>query len=600
MKRNIAHAALAVAAFGLLNSGMTSQANANTASDIAALKARLKQLESQVAKEKRAEEKLARNVNNAAKVEVGKEAPPPVFIDLRKGLFLETEDKQWAFKIGGRLILDGGGISNVQGTGYQGDARFNQSRLEVEGKMHSWFYKLQYDFSGLGTGSGYVGEGWRDAFVGIQDGRLNHPLLAQPVYFRLGNMYESFSLEALDSTKYRDTIERPMAVNAIAPFRHYGADFGLIGKNNWTGHFGLYTVSPQDLSPLPAQFQSPGNPYALNYYGLGANNKSWNQPYGGGAYWEATGRVTHAPVFDEHRLVHLGVAGSFHQPNSSTGATDNRNMLLGSGDAGESGILNQRMILTPDLSCGNFIYPQGLPSNWNRSSANGNCVNNIEKFDAEFALSYYNLFLQGEYLMSNYNRNTSQAWQYAMAQGGPGSIFLSPMQSRYVAQGGYLQGEWWITGEEKSQSYDQTDKNGVAFAQLKIKDRFSNGGWGAWGLVGRYSVFNANNGPFQGQNLYNNMALATIYPNGQAASNPMASVASANYIANSGIYGGYQQNVTGGVNWYPDNGIAFQANVTKVLAVKAPLAGLSTAGQTLGYSSGQSPTILQFRTKLYF
>ena len=61
-------------------------------------------------------------------------------------------------------------------------------------------------------------------------------------------------------------------------------------------------------------------------------------------------------------------------------------------------------------------------------------------------------------------------------------VFISPGNSRYIASGGYVQGEWWITGEEKSQSYDMKDKNGVAFGQLKIKDPFSKGGWAPGGL----------------------------------------------------------------------------------------------------------------------
>ena len=586
-----------IIALALSSTFLSTAAYAGSAEDdIKALKARLLKLESQVAKEKAEEKKLARNVKNSAAP--ANNAPPPVFVDLRKGLFLETEDKKYAFKIGGRLLIDGGGISGPVAQGYNGMTRFSQARLEVEGLFRPWFYKLQYDFSGLGVNSGYVGEGWRDAFVGIQDERLSHPLLAQPVYFKVGNQYESFSLEALASSKYRDTIERPMAVDAIAPFRHMGVAMGLIGKNNWTGHFGLYSISPQDWTVAPGGYGTPAQTATLNYYGAGANNKNWYQPYGGGAYWEATGRITHAPILDEHRLLHLGIAGSYHQPNSSTGASDNRNMLLGSNVNSEANVLNQRLITTPDLSCGLYAQPQGVPSNWNQSVSTGNCVNNIEKLDAEFAASYYNWHLQGEYLLSNYNRNTWAAQQYALSQGaGNGSnLFLSPAQSRYVAQGWYVQGEWWITGEEKAQSYDQTDKNGVSFAQLKIKDKFSDGGWGAWGLVGRFSSLNLNNGPFQGQNLYNQLLLTNIYPNGSAASNPLANVRSMNYFANSGIYGGSQQNATIGLNWYPDNGIAFQANVTRVMNVKAPLNG--NAWQS--YYSGSHPTLFEMRTKIYF
>jgi len=616
MKRQVAHTALAVAAFGLLSSSIMAPAKADTASDIAALKARLKQLESQVAEQKK-EAKQSKNAKNSAPTNPN--APPPVFVDLRKGLFVETEDKQYAFKVGGRLFIDGGGIAGPAANGWQGNVGFGQARLEVEGKMKSWFYKIQYDFASgttqlyntnvinsqaqiaqirnYDTDRNYLLGGFRDAFMGLQDERISHPLLAQPVYFKIGNQYESFSLEAVESSKYRDLIERPMASDAIAPYRHLGAAFGLIGKDNWTGHFGIYSLSPQDLNMRPVNTSS-GNPaqYGIRPYPNG--NQAWYQAYGGGAYWETTGRVTYAPIFDEHRLVHVGVAGSYHQGNNSTAYSDDRNNAPGNRLGSEANVLGTNFLGTTDLSCGRFNQPQGLSTSWQTSSAAGGCINSIQKFGAEMALSWHNLYLQGEYMFSNYNRNPYQAAQMAVWQGANGTQagygglpYISPANSRYMMQGGYVMGEWWITGEEKAQSYDQTSKNGTEFAQLKIKDKFSDGGWGAWGLVGRWSVLNLNNGPFQGATMPNLLQVATLNSGSVANGVPLQ-----NLIANSGIYGGAQQNVTAGINWYPDNGIAFQFNATHVMALKSPLNwnNLST------YESGYHPTMLEMRTKVYF
>ena len=635
MKRQVAHTALAVAAFGLLSSSFAAPAKADTASDIAALKARLKQLESQVAEQKKSE-KQAKNTKNGAEAKSGHEAPPPVFVDLRKGLFVETEDKQYAFKIGGRLFVDGGGIAGPTGNGWNGNVSFGQARLEVEGKMKSWFYKMQYDFANTTTqlwntnlpnanggitvvnnnvtDRNFLWGGWRDAFVGMQDARVSHPLLAQPVYFKVGSQYESFSLEAVNSSKYRDLIERPLAADAIAPYRHLGAAFGLIGKDNWTGHFGIYSLSMQDPNARPVNTSSglAGNNYVYNYpavgaYGKGAGTMAWYQPYGGGAYWEATGRITWAPVFDDHRLLHVGVAGSFHQNNNSTAYSDDRNSAPGNRLGSEANVLGTNFLGTTDLSCGRFAQPNGAGTGVQTYNAAGNCINNIEKLGLEAAASWHNLFIQGEYMMANYNRNPYQAVQYAASQGATGTTlagpygvapFISPANSRYIMQGGYVMGEWWITGEEKVQSYDQTDKNGASFAQLKIKDKFSDGGWGAWGLVGRWSVLNMNNGPYQGAVMPNMLQLATLNQSGAAISSAtQAYMTSAqNLIANSGIYGGYQQNVTGGINWYPDNGIAFQFNATHVMALKSPLNWNAQAT----YESGYHPTMLELRTKVYF
>ena len=619
-------------------------AAADTASDIAMLKARLRQLEAQVAKDKKeaqAKAAQAKNVNNGAQSAAhGVNAPPPVFVDLRKGLFVETEDKQYAFKIGGRLFVDGGGIAGPTGNGWNGNVGFSQARLEVEGKMKSWFYKMQYDFAnptvqlwntnltnaatspnavvnGYVTDRNFLWGGWRDAFIGLQDERLSHALLAQPVYFKIGSQYESFSLEAVESSKYRDLIERPMASDAIAPYRHLGAAFGLIGKDNWTGHFGIYSLSFQDLNARPVNTSS-GNPagdYVYKYPALGSAagaGQNWYQPYGGGAYWEATGRLTWAPIFDEHRLLHIGAAGSFHQPNSSTAYNDDRNLAPGNRIGSEANVLGTNFLGATDLSCGRFAQPYGYGSPAvQTTTASGRCVNNIEKLGLEAAASWHNLYVQGEYMMANYNRNSYQAANFAVVQQGTfgtynpalngplGSApYISPANSRYVMQGGYVMGEWWITGEEKAQSYDQTSKNGAEFSQLKIKDKFSDGGWGAWGLVGRWSVLSMNNGPYQGATMPNMLQLATLNQTGAALSTAtQAYMTSAqNMITNSGVYGGYQQNITGGLNWYPDNGVAFQFNATHVMALKSPLNWNPQAT----YESGYHPTMLEMRTKVYF
>ena len=224
-------------------------------------------------------------------------------------------------------------------------------------------------------------------------------------------------------------------------------------------------------------------------------------------------------------------------------------------------------------------------------------MNNIQKVGLEAALSYNNFFVQGEWLLANYNRNTSAAAQFAAAQLNGQSqsegLYLSPGNSRYVTSGGYIAGEWWITGEEKSQAYKLNDKNcsGAVFDALKIKDPFSKGGSGAWGLVARWSAFNLNNGPFSGGNINNALFIANNSGLPAAQANLLT-----NAIANSGIYGGYQQNVTAGLNWYPDNGVAFQFNATHVMSLKSPL----NWNPQSSYEGAGHPTFLELRTKVFF
>jgi phosphate-selective porin OprO and OprP len=83
------------------------------------LKARLKQLEAEVAKQKRERKDARGPVRNAAAQPgpgpgiVCKDAPcppppPPVFVSFTNGLKVESLDKDFSFRIGGRLYVDGG------------------------------------------------------------------------------------------------------------------------------------------------------------------------------------------------------------------------------------------------------------------------------------------------------------------------------------------------------------------------------------------------------------------------------------------------------------------------------------------------------------
>lgn len=629
---------------------------ARAAADVGSIESRLRALELEIAK-LRKEARQAKAQAAAAREAAGKPSgapndrvdpsapppPPPVIVTMGvgKGLLVQTEDKEYMFRIGGHLAIDGGGVAGSPGNGWQGNAGFGQARLEVDGKMKAWFYRLLYDFANptvqlwntnlsnanLGTAltafaNNYVTDrnflwgGWRDAYLGLQDPRLTAPWLAEPVYLKIGSQFEPFSLEGTTSYKYIDAIERPLAIDAIAPARHLGASFGLVGKDNWNANFGIFSLSFQDLNMRPVN-TSAGNVgvVAPAYSGVGVANRDWYQAWGGGAYWEASGRVTWSPIRDAQNLLHVGVSGSYHQPNNSTAYSDDRNMAPGNRLASEANILGTTFLGTTDLSCGRFrqsgfvVTPAG---NWNAYNAVGNCVNNIEKVGVEVAVSHENFFVQGEWLLANYNRNAFAAEQHAQAQlaaqgatSPTQALFLSPANARYVASGGYVQGEWWITGEEKAQSYNFADKNsaGPYFGQLKIKSPFSKGGWGAWGLLARWSVLNLNNGPFSGGNINNALAYANnafgLFQGPVANMTPSQTASSilvTNAIANSGIYGGYQQNLTAGLNWYPESGVDFQFNATHVLSLKSPL----NWNPQSSYEGGSHPTFLEGRVKVYF
>jgi len=579
MKPAVPHSlSLAVACGAALMS--SAPARADTASEIRALKKRLGQLEAMVARqhkeERDAKSVAARgNVANAAHVKGDIKGPPqpqPVFVSFRNGLFVETEDKAWNFKVGGRMQFDGG-FSSQPLNGWGSQAGVRQVRLEVEGTAAKYFfYKLQYDFAGAqygGPTNAPVQGGIRDFYLGIQHPLLTLPFAKDPAIIHVGSYFEPFSLEFTASSRFRDFIERAMPVDAIAPNRHLGAAIGAYGAD-WSAKGGIFTTSFEDLSTNPG-VHTPAPlwvPAAANW-----------ATTGGSQYFDLTGRVTYAPIKTEHDLLHVGVSGRYHRPNDATGASDDRVLRLGNRVRSEEYILNQGLLGTPDMSCGTVTFA-------NKSAVAGHCVSDVESFGVELSAAHGPFSLQAEYLGTQYNRNMGNVLQ-ARAAGN-----FAPGGSSHYFSGFYVYGQWYVTGEERAAAYNVSDRLGANFTQIKIKNPVSAGGFGALGLAARYSEVNFNSGPYSGSGLFNMLAAS-----------PNAATTAA--IVNSGVYGGRQENVTAGLNWYPENGFHIQANWTRAMHVSAPLNDYNIVATGVpvrqgAYMNGAHPNLFEVRAQVYW
>jgi len=646
MKFSVGHYAMMVAAFGALTA-LPARAETDDRAEIRALLARVKALEAKVAKQDKegkatkAEAAHAANVANAAQLAAGAvkgplAAPgvPPVVVTFTNGLKVETLDKDWSFKIGGRIFVDGG-ASSQPFNGQSTNVGIRRARLEVEGRAAKvWFYKLQYDFAGnapytssfapigiagcgatsitttqVNNGAPYaiascgggnvvnlpknsmIG-GMRDLYFGTDSPLLTTPLSKDPAWIMIGNHYEPNSLDAITSSKYTDFVERALPADTFAAYRHIGLSVGLRG-DIWTWKGGIYSTSPEDkaLAP-PASTGAPAiwvpgtststGPLAItrNYAGTG-----------GSQYFDLSSRFTVAPILDkeEGKLLHFGSWFRYHQPNDSTAANDDRNMTPGgssnwNGSAStEANILNEKLLGTTDLSCG--FVPQNYAQTISRGVfggplVSGKCVKDEEVFGFETAGAWGPFSVQGEYMHSHYNRSTNQLLYAATAAalvtapsgGAPANGVYVPGGSNVDFTGYYLYTTYYLTGESRAEAYNVKDRNGAAFEQIKILHPFSQGGIGAWEIAARLSSVNLNSGPISGQSYVSAFQAATL-----AASVPgQAPAVTANYnnlaraIANAGIVGGRQNDFTLGVNWYPDKGVRFMANWVRVVNLSAP------------------------------
>ncbi|MFT8244593.1 OprO/OprP family phosphate-selective porin [Roseomonas sp. BN140053] len=150
----------------------------------------------------------------------------------------------------------------------------------------------------------------------------------------------------------------------------------------------------------------------------------------------------------------------------------------------------------------------------------------------EFALRWRNFLLQGEYIRIGVDQSRSGT---------------APRPDLRF-EGGYAEASWVLTGEARSYS-----TSGGAFEGIRPRQPFSlrDGGLGAFELVGRYSVVDLND----------------RVTRGRAAA------------ATGGVFGGRQEVLGLGLNWYPSNNLRFMLDWNNVSVDRLNAAGTTQIGQ---------------------
>src|ERR1700730_3477039 len=491
--------------------------------------------------------------------------PPPVFVSFKNGLKVESFDGDFSFKIGGRIFVDGGVNSRPVeafpppvpplpvalvpffpphgGSGFSNQVVFRQARLEVEGKAwRDWYYKFQYDFTG--SGNDLIAGGFRDVWLAWQPQWASGPDIVckdqdcppryiTPIAFQVGHQFEPSSIERAASSKYRDFIERALPSDLLAGNRHVGFAAvtggdapGILGKPNWSLKAGVYSTSFEDGNPLGPTTTAAG---VVTNVGIPAGNSAFLNPVAGGhQYWDATVRLTYAPILTPDMLLHLGGWFRYQKPNDATATSDDRVLQPGSTLRSEANILGLNLLGTQPLTCWSSPTAQLVGTN---------CVNNVLNYGAELEAAWGPFSIQAEYLGIHYDRNPAIIfWPHA-----PGTSSV-PFDGLYAFVTLYLTGE---SRSEQYRSYEEFNAPGDGnVAQIKILNPWRAGGWGAWELAARVAEINLNSGGFQ-----------FLQPVGTP----------------SNIQGGRQTDFTLGLNWYPDKGIRFMTNWVHVLQLAAPL-----------------------------
>ena len=302
-----------------------------------------------------------------------------------------------------------------------------------------------------------------------------------------------------------------------AYMRYTGLRPLAITAGNFKVPFGLEAVS----SAKYLTFTERGLPFAfLTLRRLGAmastNGDNWTAAVGG--FGDAVtsqnsddeggqfaGRFTFAPWYSGDRVVHFGLSSSYVQPPKNP-AGNNRPETIQFRSKPESDIMSDALTQSTAL-----VVPK-TQETFGRSSGRlvdtGNIpgdVNYVMLNGAEIAAVYGPFSVQGEYIRADVDR----------ANGG-----------NLLFDGYYGYASWLITGESRAYRGDK----GVFDLLAPIHPfSLSYGGWGAWELATRYSALDLNDRK---------------------------------------VFGGEIQDLTVGLNWYPNAYIRFMANYVNVLHVR--------------------------------
>lgn len=309
------------------------------------------------------------------------------------GVSFTSDDGNFEAKLGGRVQVDGAWYNkdnvDLGGNGTE----FRRARLFMSGTMYDvWDFKGQYDFAGNEAE--------------IKDAYIRYT--GFPFKITVGQFKQPFGLEELTSSKYITFMERAMPTEAFATSRRIGVGTNY-AADNWTLAASVYGREEGD-------------------------DADGDEGYGVGA------RLTWTPWNEKTRLLHLGVAGAWEDPNDN----DMRFRARPEWHQAATRLVDTGAIPDPD---------------------------EFTRYGLEAAAVFGPFSLQGEYIGVSAESDTVDDADF---------------------DGWYIYGSWFLTGE--SRAY----KKG-AFSRVTPNSTVGKGGGtGAWEFAVRYSTINLDDGDIDG------------------------------------------------------------------------------------------------------
>lgn len=360
--------------------------------------------------------------------------------EARDGIvFMESENKEFAWWLDGRLYLDGAWYFENT-VPLSNGTELRKARLAVKTTLwKNWATELDVDFSDQQVD---VKDMWIGYF--FNDGHTN---------IKAGNFKEPFGVETTTSSRYYTFVERAY-IREFAPSRHIGIAATSFGRFWWLsgGVFGQEVTDEKEIQ------------------------KEYGYEMGDEGY-AFTGRGVLIPYNKDEKLIHIGGAATYRTTDAN-GVDDDGNNLAGEvkfDPKAETHISRTEFLHTGDIQK----------------------VENMFSFGLEGLACYKRFSLQGEFMQTKLSRTDD----------------LSDLKFN----GFYVQTSCFITGEHRPYWKSQAE-----FGRIIPKNKY-----GALELAVRYSTIDLND-------------------------------------KEGGVTGGEAENITFGLNWYPNPNFRVMLNYTIV------------------------------------
>lgn len=253
-----------------------------------------------------------------------------------KGVEFESADKDFKFRLGGRIHADASYssgddnlVENAAHIEANDGTEIRRARMEMIGTFYNdWNFKSQFDFA--------------DNSVSVKDLFIEYEGV-KDLTVTAGQQKQLFSRELYESSNDMMFMERSL-MNALAEptvDRAIGLSAGSFQKD-WTGALGIYgdSVKPFNSTQAAAAAAAVNN----------AADEGWG----------ISSRWTYAPINEKTNVVHLGIAGNHRNLNANNDIGDGRLRLRSE----TSHMSNLHLIDTGTILGVDAIDMVGLEANW--------------------------------------------------------------------------------------------------------------------------------------------------------------------------------------------------------------------------------------------